>query len=343
MGQIVVNQGVTEERVRSVFQELISQSMQEYTAEATRITDERIEKLGNVVIPRIIGMDKAVTSLSDPSFQLLLKRAQISAATSDRTEDFSLLSELIACRVEKGKNRIVRTGITKAVEIVGEIDYASLCGLTVVNAIRLYSPSSPSIRVGLDTLNSLYEKLLYEELPTGKEWLDHLDTLGAIRISSSGRMKSIKEFYTKYLDGYTCVGIKKHSDEHEKTLKILDGLGLNKGVLLENELLEGYVRLGIPQKNKISDLIIENSTGDRAINENEIKGLEEILTLYSQDDRLKRIVEDEFVKMWDSFEALRKMRLWFEQITTVFDITKVGEILAHSNAKRCDSSLPDQI
>ena len=47
--------------------------------------------------------------------------------------------------------------------------------------------------------------------------------------------------------------------------------------------------------------------------------------------------------MWDSFEALRTVRVWWEDISRGFSITSVGKVLAHTNAKRCDKRIPDLI
>ena len=47
------------------------------------------------------------------------------------------------------------------------------------------------------------------------------------------------------------------------------------------------------------------------------------------------------MKIWDSYEYLHALKLWWDDIPQSFDITQVGRILAQTNAKRCDPSLPD--
>ncbi len=54
-------------------------------------------------------------------FQLLLVEAQKAAASTERVADYDLLSELLIHRFEKGENRVMRAGISRAVEIVDKI------------------------------------------------------------------------------------------------------------------------------------------------------------------------------------------------------------------------------
>ena len=45
--------------------------------------------------------------------------------------------------------------------------------------------------------------------------------------------------------------------------------------------------------------------------------------------------------LWKSYSAPKQLQLWWDNIPIAFDITKVGKVLAHTNAKRCDPELPD--
>ncbi|MCF0125965.1 MAG: hypothetical protein HUJ68_09500 [Clostridia bacterium] len=193
VGTIVVNQGITEERARTVFTEMIPQALREYSQDANTTVVDRVEKLENAVMPRILGIDNALTYFSDPAFQLLLKKAQYSAAATERAEDYLLLSELIVCQIQKGSDRKNRTGISKAIDIVSEIDSDALAALTVAHAVNHFRIVSEDMRNGLQVLNDMFDKLCYTDLPSGMEWLDHLDILGALRISQVGSLKKLPQ------------------------------------------------------------------------------------------------------------------------------------------------------
>ena len=65
------------------------------------------------------------------------------------------------------------------------------------------------------------------------------------------------------------------------------------------------------------------------------------VTLYEKNEKLQKEVDKKFMDMWDSFESLKKVHDFWDSIPTSYDITQVGRILAHTNAKRCNPSLPD--
>lgn len=341
VGTFIVNQGITEERARIVFEEMIPQAIQEYAQDAYKTANDRISYLENAVMPRILDMDNALTSFADPAFQLLLRKAQHSAASTERVDDYSLLSELIVCQIQKGSDRKNRTGISQAIEIVGDIDSDALCALTVAHSINRLIPVSGDLREGLQALNALFDKIYYTDLPLGMDWLDHLDVLGALRISRISSLKKIIDYYAERLSGYVCVGIQIESENYRKAIDILASANLNEGILRNNDLLEGYVRLPVRDREAITELWMNSMGVHRPILTNEIEALQNVWDMYTQEQALLEKVKAEFGIVWDSFKVLKEVRIWWDEIPCAFDITKVGTVLAHTNAKRCDSNLPD--
>ena len=341
VGTVVVNQGITEKRAREVFTEMIPQVLEDYAQEAYATANSRIEKLEDIVVPRILETDNAISSLSDPVIQLMLKRAQQTAAATEREDDYSLLSELIVCQIQKGADRKNRTGIKKAIEIVGDVDVDALCALTVAHAINVYLPASGNVREGISALDNLFSRLFQGSLPNGVDWLDHLDVLGALRLSKIMTLRKLKDFYTDSLNGYACTGIRIDSEEYKKSMELLVSTGLGASVLQENELLEGYVRIPVANKEGICKLSLVTPKEVRPITEKEITVLETIWDMYDLENTLREKVKDSFMKLWDSYDALKCVHVWWDDIPFSFEITKVGTVLAHTNAKRCDSGLPD--
>ena len=169
-------------------------------------------------------VDGALNAFADPSFQLLLTEAHKSAAASNRELDYELLSELLIHRIEKGEKRKVKAGISKAVEIVDEIDDEALNGLTLAYVVQQLSPLSGNIREGLNVLNDLYKTIIVQPLPTGMEWMEHLDILDAVRVSSFGSFKKLAEYLEQVFSG-AFKGFLKESDE----LKAAEKQGLPVG------------------------------------------------------------------------------------------------------------------
>lgn len=250
---IINNNGPTEEqvneRVKKVVKELIPVAIKEYTEEARETANERIAKLENFILPRISQVDGMLESFADPAFQRLLVKAEQEAAVSERDADYELLTELLVCHVQKGDDRKNRAGIIKATEIVDMVDNDALCGLTIINTLESIKPAWGNVSEGLAILNRLYKKLEYMDLPMGIEWLEHLDALGAIRLSSGiTTLKKFSEYYPGVLTGYACVGIKKGSEEHKKAVELLSTVNIGLSGLADNCFLDGYVRLEIVNK-----------------------------------------------------------------------------------------------
>ena len=113
--------------------------------------------------------------------------------------------------------------------------------------------------------------------------------------------------------------------------------------LKPNELLDGYVRIDIRSFDKIETLWVIHQGVGEPITSKEKQVFEAVWKLYETDANKQKQVNEAFVKKWDSYPVLKEIHGWWDEIPTSFSITKVGEILAHTNAKRCDSTIPDMI
>ena len=112
-----------------------------------------------------------------------------------------------------------------------DIDNDALCALTVAYAVQSYIPKTGKIREGIQSIDSLFKKLLYMDLPTGKDWVDHLDILDAVRVNPYAKMNPFKEFYAKMLNGYVCVGIKMDADEYKQSQAQLTSRNFDMSIL----------------------------------------------------------------------------------------------------------------
>ena len=338
--------GIDEKRVREVCSEIAVETLKQCTAEATATAEARIEAFTTTLVPRIERIEEDFHSFAEPDFQFSLRSAQKTAAASDREADYEMLSELLVHRVEKKEDRKTRASISKAIEIVNEVDDDALCALTVAYAMESWGPMDGIISEGCKTLNSLLQSLLYLPLPQSFDWAYHLDVLNALRVSSL-KLKKLADFYPAFLTGYVCAGIQKSSESYQQALDILDNAKLPHILLTDHELLDGYVRLPIRDQNLISKTIIPCITGSppvvsaRKVNDSEIVALNKIWALYSDDSNLKTQVRNEFMQKWDTYKALQTVHAWWDNIPHSFTITPIGKVLAHANAQRYNKSVPD--
>jgi hypothetical protein len=254
----VINVGVDEKRVREIFSEMFTLERKNLTIEATELANNRVRQFEERLIPKIMAID-GLNAFSDPGFQLLLRKAQIAAAVTERENDYEILSELLIHRHQKGENRNTRAGITRAVEIVDQISDDALLGLTVIHAIIYFSPITGNILEGLDILNDLFKKLIYAKLPEGNDWLDHLDILDTARITKFGGLKKIQEFLPEKLEGYVACGIKKSSENLNNAIEILNTVSIPQNIVIDHLFNNEYVRLNISRQSNIDILIFQRN------------------------------------------------------------------------------------
>lgn len=328
---IIFNNGITEKRAREIYIEMSRKAIEECTNEANATADKRIREFENHLIPRMEAMESNFESFTDPSFQVLLKKAQLTACCTDREADYKILSELLVHRVKNKKDIKRKASITKAAEIIDQIDDDALCALTVFHAINTFIPTAGDIILGLRILDELYEKLNLEELPNDTLWMDNLSILGAIDIIPFEPSKKYEEYLFNSLDGYICTGIKKYSEEHRDIINDLMKVQISPTVLVDNILLEGYVRISLYKKDAIS----------KALNNQQKECLNKILDMYVKDDKLQIEVKQNFNKLFYSFKSIKKAFDWKNSIKQSVRLTSIGRVIAHANARRINNSLPD--
>jgi hypothetical protein len=346
--KMVVNVGIDEKRAREIYHEMNLQLRKDYSQEALEIANTRVSEFENRLMPKMEKVNGALEAFADPSFQLLLVEAQKTAASTERQADYDLLSELLIHRFEKGENRYIRAGISRAVEIVDEISDDALLGLTVSHSVANFFPVIGNVHQGLNILNDFFGKIFYGKLPVGNDWLDHLDILDAARLNSFGNLKKIQQYYPEMVAGYIDVGIEKKSENHDKAIEIFKSENLPQTILIEHPFNSDFVRLDVPNRKQINSLSLNHQIQHNGISKNlaiplsqeQIGAINSVYELYKQDGKIKQENIKFFMEEWDKRPNLKSLREWWDNIGISFQITTVGKVLAHSNAQRCDKNLP---
>jgi hypothetical protein len=338
---VIINNGIDEKRAREILDEKLHEVINGYSQEAHAIAESRIQLFANDLIPKLVKAS-LLDELKDPSIQILLSDAQKTAASTERHEDYALLSELLIHRVKKGNDRNVRAGISRAVEIVDEISDEALLGLTVAHSVSNFIPVTGNVEDGIKILANLFNKVIYNVLPSGNVWLEHLDILDALRINQFGSLKKIDQYYTEQFSGYVDVGIDKTTDDFQKALELVKESKLPSDILCDHELRPGYARLRLQNIDQL-DLVAIHSIQQFNLNgqivslpvqsqlsDEQKQTVKNIYALYSKESNLRDENIAEFFKLWDTYESLKKLRNWWDSIPGLFTITAVGRVLAHA-------------
>lgn len=346
---IVVNSGIQEKRAREIFMEMFDVARRDLTQEAKEIAAERIGRFENDLIPKIEKVEGAINAFADPDFQFALTSAHKTAASTNRESDYALLSELLIHRTQKKSSKVTCAGIGRAIEIVDDISDESLIGLTVAYAVQQYIPVSGNISEGLATLNALYEKMSLCDLPKGFEWLDHLDVLDAVRMSTIATLKRYEHYIKERIPGYFVCGIEKDSQDYQQVIEKLREANLPTKILCNHELNDGFARLNVTSKQHIDDICLIHTINkggqeihvQQALTKEQKEILMNIYDMSSRNTNLEKKIEEKFVKKICEYSSIKKVSDWWNDIICSFQITSVGQALAYANAKRIDSTLPD--
>lgn len=340
-------QGLTEEKVTEIIDKKLEMlnTVQVFTQEAYNRAESRLKKLEEIVIPRIAKIDETLGIFADPSFQSVLNDAVKVAAQTDEIESYKLLSELLAHKVEKPNDKSVKMDVSYAIDVIDKITEEALQAITVFVALQSWMPASGIISQGLSTINNIYSKLIFSDLPTDDKWIDQLDILKVLRIQSFGRFPSLSELQKRLFSGYVVCGIPKDSEKLNEIYQLLDDCSLPRTCLIENELDSNYYRLPLVgiKKIELMDYIDNNAPfihGRVQLNEKQICNIKKIISYYENDAIKLQEISEKFNIKWNSYANLKRIGDWWTKLPYSFDLTSIGKVLAITNAQRIDSTLP---
>lgn len=340
---ITIIQGIDEKRAREIYDEKYGIAKRDLTEEAIKLANERVKILEESLIPKIEAIDNGLKAFADPGFQLLLIQAQKTAASTERPKDYDLLAELLVHRIKKGEDRNIRTGINRAIEIIDDIPDDALLGLTVMHAYNSFFPIANNWEEALNILDNLFQKIIYDKLPEGEDWIDNLDILDAIRINPVNHFIKVEDFYIQAMNKLFIIGIKKDSDEYKKSLDLLRSVGL-PNLLKQNAYFPEYCSLDMPVNVNIEEVSLLGNIGSQIVkiplNPAQRLVMQQILSMYIQDTSIKNQIIEKFKDEFRKKPNLRILEEWIAKFKTSFNITAVGKVLAHANAQRCDKTIP---
>ena len=341
--------GIDEKRAREVYTEMSEQTIAQCTSEAAATANARIGKFKEELIPRVERIEKDFRSFSDPSFQVLLKKAQLTAACTGRDSDYAILAELLTHRIKNKDNVKKKASIQRAIEVIDQIDDDSLVALATLHAVSSFWPLSGQISTGIQNLSALYEKIGCFRLPADNLWIDNLLVVGAINVIPFSALPKYEERFKSLLDGYVATGIKKGGDNYQKAVDVLLNCQIFTDILVDHELLPGYVRLPFIQKRKYDGFfftrkqIIDGGVveSEHPISKQQIDCLNRVFDFYEDSPMLQSQVEQNWHNLLCQYAPVRKTMEWWDSLKGNYQLTAVGRTIAHTYAKQIDPNLPD--
>lgn len=330
-GDLVIVDGVTEERAAEIAHQAALDVLSQYSSESAVTAMDRVSRFDIAMVERLKNAG-LLGALGDPAMQVTMRKAQIGAASTERSDDYELLASLIEDRARRGNDRPVRAGINRAVEVVDQLDEVALSGLTLIQAALQYRPMAGAIDTGLNVMEQLLAELVNEiELPSGREWIEHLDVLGAVRIDTVQKFLSFDDFWPTKTPGYVTVGVEDGSDALTQATNALEELGLTLISSVPHELKPGYVRLPFPFSGSLRAALETIGYADPKLTEIVNIALDRFMV-----DTPDRALNPTYMERVRQHPAHRRLSDWWATLPTHFVVTPVGRVLARANAQRLD-------
>ena len=322
-GDIVV--GITEDRAREIALSTSMRVLDQFTSDANDLIQERILKLDDRVIAALVRENR-LQVFADPGFQRTYRKAQEGAASTERDADYDLLAALLQDRAERGSNRPIRAGIELSIEVIDRIDDEALRGLTVMQAAVQYSPKSGEIAAGISLMSKFFEQLLDGPLPTGVDWLEHLDLLDGARINPVESLRTFQDYWpSAHLSGYMSAGIEVADAPQNWFIADIP----ITWIAVPHDLKPGFVRLNAPSKAAYEKLYEKVSPVFR---DPMLAEADSVFRLSEVDETCRASLMD----IVRGYPVLRDIEQWWDQIPKAANITAVGKVLARANAERLD-------
>ena len=318
--------------------EAVNQVIGSFTEFARAEVQARIVDFSdNYLIPRIKKIENGLEAYKDPAYQMLLIEASKKAASTTRTLDYSMLSELMARRFEKRNNIKANAVISKAVEVIDLIDDDSLAALSLIFFIICdIKPVSGSICEGLQVLDNIAEKILSSAHINAEDnkWVDNLETLQALKTYMKGtiHLHPFSQIYTERLDGYTVSGVEKNSEKHLEFETKLKSVGLPINILVEHELNNGFIRLNVAYKEQIQN--------EGNFSEEQRRVLNEIFTESrnaSNTPDMQTVLSSYITAHYKYLSAVRD---FWEKLPPL-TLMALGRLIGYMNLKRLVPELPE--
>jgi hypothetical protein len=324
-GDLVVVHGVTEERALEIATDAARSVLTEYSRESAEKAQPRIDEF-NVRLVREMGDQQVLDALSEPAMQVLLRRAQLSASSTEREDDYELLARLVSERAKRD-TRPLRVAVDRAVQVIDSIDEPALQGLTASWALTSLVSTPADIDENLDAFESLFVQLPLDDLPVGTSWLDDLDLLDLVRVSRSG-LGSPKKFDRLYGDHYLGFTGKAVTPEVESEfLGRVSGLIGRSFEFCDAGLQPGLRRPAFPSRSALKDVLKAHS-----VTEAQVKQIEDWM---NEAAIMATVHEGSLVAYGERLRMRPTLRLladWWDTLTYSFARTSAGTAVAYVNA-----------
>ncbi len=330
------NYGMSVQEVTQIVKSEIDIALKENSLVAETVARKRLNEFSEIFLPKLVKSN-LIECFSEPAIQVFFRNTEKTAICTDSRNCYEILSEILIHRVNKKEDFTTIAATNKAIEVADKISDDALLFLTIFLCVNQFIPDIGDIKSGLQALENLYGNILRDkEIPYNSKIIDNLEIVGAIRRQSFLTYKSFDEFFPNELEGYSCAGIDKNSEDYQKAQDLLNKIGISESSIFSDSLIENHIRINVVNRDRIKEILV-SSKQDMVNNI-----LYEIYNLYDKLPENINNARNNFCRLIESYPNIKKVKNWWDTNikTCGVCITAVGKVLAHTNAKCLDSNIP---
>jgi hypothetical protein len=318
--------GITEERATEIAAEQARLAINEFAAEGIITAKRRVENFDEKLVNELSRRD-LLDAFSDPAFQILLRKAQVAAATTSDDADHELLSKLLAERALH-PTKTMHLIITRSAEVIEYLDQDALLGVTLLFFVYGIIPSWPDPKEALAQWDNMASALTCRPLPTGVGWLNRLSILNAINYQSGFSRINWDIIIFENRPGYVTQGLL--AEEAEVIAARLRAIDPElESLVVPHAFSPGRSRVNIGH----SSLLIESLRADLE-GSGKLPELEQILKDARVDISENGAIENMFNYIKSDLPHLDAIRTWANDLKGIIQLTPVGRAIGYSNGRR---------
>lgn len=335
-GDLTVNVGLTAAEGMKVAELVAKETAAAFTVEALKIAMTRIEILDAKLIA-VLDQREALAALADPAFQMLLKKAQRSAASSEREADYERLAQMLGQRAQEADRR-QRAAADQAIQVVDLVDDDALVGMTVARLVQLKIVWPGLVDRGLESFERFVASLLEYPLPRDREWVEHLDSLGLVRISQTETFHPAARLLSEMFNGYVCTGINDddQANRDRAAAEIQAAVSEHGSIyykFVPHELKPGFLRVPLSTIYAIDQLETNAHVWFR-----DIDAFRATVVANTGLGTVAHELVPVLMSRVQESAVLRDLCDWWDSHPVAFRLTQAGTFLAAANTKRLNDA-----
>lgn len=285
--------------------------------------DKRLEKFSDNILKlgkqnEEIKNNISQIELTEPRFYLELKIFRDAVISTDDENIQNLIARLLIDHIKAKKDLIEKEKIINTTTALKRVDYKALCALTLIyfvfNRSIIYQKLENAVLRGKSILSSLE----YTNLPEGQEFVNHLDSLGLLRIAYGFTPVKFDQILLSLFNVNS--GILYDSENYKTALELINKYNLSPELFIKNPFDKNHLIINrrYPKIGAVSESLERD-----------------IIKLYDKNsEEIKKKALEQIKLLIAGHKCYSELEKLIESMNTSVNFTSTGKYLSELNLAR---------